>query len=122
MAKKVIGGLLIFILVTAGIVCGIYLVRLRQEIRKQAAPSTTIYFDPSTASVSIGETVNAPLAGNIFKVNVQQGQSVNPGDVLIILEAMKMETEIKASQAGTVSTIHVKAGDTVAVGDTLLTL
>lgn len=74
------------------------------------------------AASSSGETINAPLAGNIFKVNVQQGQQVNEGDVLIILEAMKMETEVKASFSGVVSAIHVNAGDAVAVGDVLLTL
>jgi oxaloacetate decarboxylase alpha subunit len=71
---------------------------------------------------SSGETIAAPLAGNIFKINVAIGQQVNPGDILIILEAMKMETEIKAAVAGTISEINVSAGDAVAVGDTLLTL
>ncbi len=71
---------------------------------------------------SSGETITAPLAGNIFKINVSIGQQVNPGDILIILEAMKMETEIKASQAGVISAINVNAGDAVSVGDTLLTL
>jgi oxaloacetate decarboxylase alpha subunit len=71
---------------------------------------------------SSGETIAAPLAGNIFKINVAIGQQVNPGDILIILEAMKMETEIKAAVAGTISEINVSAGDAVAVGDSLLTL
>jgi len=71
---------------------------------------------------SSGEIISAPLAGNIFKINVSAGQQVNPGDILIILEAMKMETEIKASEAGVISAINVNAGDAVAVGDTLLTL
>jgi oxaloacetate decarboxylase alpha subunit len=76
----------------------------------------------SENAVSSGETIAAPLAGNIFKINVTIGQQVNPGDILIILEAMKMETEIKAAMAGTISEINVSAGDSVAVGDTLLTL
>jgi len=69
-----------------------------------------------------GDPVPAPLAGNIFKVMVQPGQQVNEGDVIIILEAMKMETEISAPKAGTVGTVNIKEGDSVAVGDILLTL
>ena len=68
------------------------------------------------------ESVPAPLAGNIWKVIVSPGQSVQEGDVLVILEAMKMETEIRAARAGSVSSIDVKEGDTVQVGDSLLTL
>ncbi|MGM0433518.1 MAG: sodium-extruding oxaloacetate decarboxylase subunit alpha [Pseudomonadota bacterium] len=69
-----------------------------------------------------GEPVSAPLAGNIFKVHVSPGQQVSEGDVLIILEAMKMETEVKADRSGTVGSVTVKVGDSVAVGDELLTL
>ncbi|TKD60791.1 oxaloacetate decarboxylase subunit alpha [Cobetia marina] len=76
---------------------------------------------PATQAAS-GEPVNAPLAGNIFKVNVAVGDSVAEGDVVIILEAMKMETEIRAHQAGTVSAVKVKEGDSVSVGDVLITL
>ncbi|MDH2292183.1 sodium-extruding oxaloacetate decarboxylase subunit alpha [Cobetia sp. 10Alg 146] len=76
----------------------------------------------SAAQAASGEPVNAPLAGNIFKVNVAVGDSVAEGDVVIILEAMKMETEIRAHQAGTVSAVKVKEGDSVSVGDVLITL
>ncbi|MGC3872782.1 sodium-extruding oxaloacetate decarboxylase subunit alpha [Halomonas sp. GXIMD04776] len=69
-----------------------------------------------------GASIAAPLAGNIFKINVSPGDSVNEGDVVIILEAMKMETEVRASEAGTVSEIKVKEGDSVSVGDTLIVL
>lgn len=69
-----------------------------------------------------GSPVPAPLAGNIFKIHVSPGQQVNEGDVLIILEAMKMETEVKADRSGTVGSVTVKVGDSVAVGDELLTL
>ena len=69
-----------------------------------------------------GTPVTAPLAGNIWKIIATEGQSVVEGDVLLILEAMKMETEIRAAQAGTVRGIAVKAGDAVSVGDTLMTL
>ena len=69
-----------------------------------------------------GVPVSAPLAGNIFKVHVTPGEQVNEGDVLIILEAMKMETEVRADRGGTVGHVTVKVGDSVAVGDELLTL
>jgi oxaloacetate decarboxylase alpha subunit len=78
----------------------------------------------STSSVPVtgGEPVTAPLAGNIWKIHAVPGQAVREGDVLFILEAMKMETEIRASKAGTVSSVTTKEGDSVSVGDTLLTL
>jgi oxaloacetate decarboxylase (Na+ extruding) subunit alpha len=69
-----------------------------------------------------GETISAPLAGNIFKVNVRPGDAVKDGDVVIILEAMKMETEVRAASAGTVSAVKVGEGDSVAVGDVLIEL
>ncbi|WP_155046833.1 pyruvate carboxylase subunit B [Klebsiella grimontii] len=74
------------------------------------------------APVGAGAPVTAPLAGNIWKVTATEGQTVAEGDVLLILEAMKMETEIRAAQAGTVRGIAVKSGDAVSVGDTLMTL
>lgn len=77
----------------------------------------------AAAPVATGGTpVTAPMAGNIWKVVAVEGQKVAEGDVLLILEAMKMETEIRAAQAGIVQGILVKAGDAVAVGDTLMTL
>ncbi|MGC7561102.1 sodium-extruding oxaloacetate decarboxylase subunit alpha [Pasteurella sp. PK-2025] len=91
------------------------------EITPAPAPAAT----PSPAapvSNGAGTPVTAPMSGNIWKVVATEGQNVAEGDVLLILEAMKMETEIRASQAGTVQGIRVKAGDTVAVGDTLMTL
>ncbi|MES3675350.1 sodium-extruding oxaloacetate decarboxylase subunit alpha [Halomonas elongata] len=76
----------------------------------------------SAPAASSGEAITAPLAGNIFKVNVKPGDSVAEGDVVIILEAMKMETEVRAASAGTVSEIKVSEGDSVAVGDELIVL
>ncbi|EAX9531550.1 biotin/lipoyl-binding protein, partial [Salmonella enterica] len=76
----------------------------------------------AAAPAGAGTPVTAPLAGNIWKVIATEGQSVAEGDVLLILEAMKMETEIRAAQAGTVRGIAVKSGDAVSVGDTLMTL
>ncbi|MDH2999710.1 oxaloacetate decarboxylase [Chelonobacter oris] len=69
-----------------------------------------------------GVEVNAPMAGNIWKVVVSEGQQVAKDDVLLLLEAMKMETEVRAAQAGKVQGIAVKAGDIVAVGDRLMNL
>lgn len=74
------------------------------------------------APAGTGEPITAPLAGNIFKVLVSAGQVVNEGDVIIIMEAMKMETEIRASRGGTIVSVNVREGDSVQVGDTLLTL
>jgi oxaloacetate decarboxylase alpha subunit len=76
----------------------------------------------SETTAALHEVIAAPLAGNIFKINVAIGQQVDPSGILIILETMKMETEAKASVAGTISEISVNAGGSVAVGDTLLTL
>ena len=84
----------------------------------QAAPQAA----PAPGPTSGGTPVTAPMAGNIWKVVATEGQTVAAGDVLFILEAMKMETEVKAAQAGTVRGICVKAGDAVAVGDTVMTL
>ncbi|WP_077340783.1 sodium-extruding oxaloacetate decarboxylase subunit alpha [Pseudocolwellia agarivorans] len=75
-----------------------------------------------STSVSAAETLNAPLAGNIFKVLVNEGEAVEAGEVVIVMEAMKMETEIRAVSAGEIVAIHVKEGDSVTVGDTLLSL
>lgn len=82
----------------------------------QAAPQA------APAPATGGTPVTAPMAGNIWKVVATEGQTVAAGDVLFILEAMKMETEVKAAQAGTVRGICVKAGDAVAVGDIVMTL
>jgi oxaloacetate decarboxylase alpha subunit len=77
---------------------------------------------PATAPVTAGEEVIAPLAGNIWKVEVAAGESVEEGDVIVILEAMKMETEVRAARSGTVVSVDVKEGDAVQVGDSLITL
>ncbi|WP_394128029.1 sodium-extruding oxaloacetate decarboxylase subunit alpha [Vibrio hepatarius] len=88
------------------------------------APSTAA---PQQAAAPVApagnsEMVPAPLAGNIFKVNVQSGAEVAEGDVLLILEAMKMETEVRAARGGIVQDLHVKEGDSVTVGAPLLSL
>jgi len=77
---------------------------------------------PAAESAAGGEPLKAPLAGNIFKVLVNEGDEVEEGEVVIIMEAMKMETEIRAIKAGEVSVVHTREGDSVAVGDILLSL
>jgi oxaloacetate decarboxylase alpha subunit len=69
-----------------------------------------------------GTEINAPLAGNVIKVNVQENDNVQQGDSMIILEAMKMETSISAPIAGRVKQIRVKSGDTCAAGQLLLVI
>ncbi len=72
--------------------------------------------------VNGGEALPAPLAGNIFKVLVKEGQTVAEGDAVVVLEAMKMETEVSAPKAGTITGVNVNEGDAVTVGDTLLSI
>jgi len=72
--------------------------------------------------VASGSPVIAPLAGNIWKVEISLGEKVQEGDVLVILEAMKMETQIVADKAGVIASISVKPGDAVKVGDHLVSL
>lgn len=69
-----------------------------------------------------GKPVEAPLPGNILRICVSEGDSVAEGDVILVVEAMKMETEIKAPEAGTVQSILVAQGDKVQTGQTLVTL
>ncbi|RBM51709.1 oxaloacetate decarboxylase subunit alpha [Vibrio tarriae] len=78
---------------------------------------------PVVATATQGaEAVAAPLAGTIFNIQVEQGDEVAEGDVLIVLEAMKMETEIRAARSGVIQELHVKEGDSVRVGASLLSL
>ena len=73
-------------------------------------------------STGAGESINAPLAGNIFKMLVRQGDQVNEGDVVMIMEAMKMETEVRSLHTGVISTINVNEGDAVQAGQAVITL
>lgn len=70
-------------------------------------------------SVAAGEPVKSPMPGNILKINVSQGQHVEEGDVIMILEAMKMENEIVATKSGTVAQIAVSKGAVVETGTVL---
>ena len=79
---------------------------------------------PAAAPVvtGAGEAVNAPMPGTILKVNVSQGQAVKEGQVLCVLEAMKMENEIMAPKAGTVTQVVVSKGSSVNTGDALVVI
>ena len=84
-----------------------------------AAPKAAV---KKAVSAAAGEKVAAPMPGTIVSVNVSEGQSVKQGDVLVVLEAMKMENEIKAPKDGTVSSVAVSKGESVDTGATLVTI
>lgn len=86
-----------------------------------AAPVAPVAAAPA-AGLAAGEVVKSPMPGNILKINVAQGQKVNEGEVLIILEAMKMENEIVATKAGTVAQIAVTKGAVVETGTPLVVI
>ena len=76
----------------------------------------------ASAPAGAGTPVKAPLPGTINAINVKVGDKVNVGDVVIVLEAMKMQNNIEAESAGTVTSILVNQGDTVMEGATMLTI
>ena len=83
-----------------------------------AAPAAA----PAAGALAVGEVITSPMPGNILKINVTQGQKVNEGDVLIVLEAMKMENEISATKSGTVAQISVTKGAVVETGTPLVVI
>lgn len=89
----------------------------------KAAPAPAKAAAPAAkAPVAAGAQVKAPMPGTILDVKVQQGQSVKKGDVLMVLEAMKMENEIMCPQDGTVAQVNVSKGASVNSGDVLCVL
>ena len=88
-----------------------------EAIAPAAAPAAALAAPVVTGA---GEPVNAPMPGTILKVNVTQGQAVKEGEVLCILEAMKMENEIMASKGGTVTQVLVAKGSIVDTGAPLV--
>lgn len=86
-----------------------------------AQPKTAPAPKAAPAPVAVGGSVTAPMPGTIFKVQTRAGDAVKKGDVLIILEAMKMENEIFAPTDGTVASVNVNEGASVNAGDVLVT-
>lgn len=95
---------------------------------KAAAPAPAPKAAPApapkaAAPVAAGATtVSAPMPGKVLEVKVKAGDAVKSGDVLMILEAMKMQNEIMAPADGTVSDVRVSAGQTVSTGDVMIVL
>ena len=87
-----------------------------------AAPTPAAPAAPVAPAAAGATTITAPMPGTILKVNVANGQAVKKGDVLMVLEAMKMENEIMAPADGTVSSVNVNAGASVEAGSVLCTL
>ena len=88
-----------------------------------AAPEAAPAAPAAPAAVTgAGETVNAPMPGTILKVNVTQGQAVKEGDILCVLEAMKMENDIIAPKSGTVTQVVTSKGASVSSGDPLVVI
>ncbi|MCP5165727.1 MAG: biotin/lipoyl-binding protein, partial [Pseudomonadales bacterium] len=85
-------------------------------------PTPAVASAPPRQAAKPAHTLAAPLAGNIFHVNVAVGDEVKTGDVIIVLEAMKMETEVRSQHAGKVAEVMVKVGDKVVVGDPLISV
>lgn len=87
-----------------------------------AAPAAAAPAAGAGASLAAGELVKSPMPGNILKINVTQGQKVSEGDVLLVLEAMKMENEIVATKSGTVAQIVTAKGAVVETGAPLVVI
>ena len=87
-----------------------------------AAPATAAAPAAPAAGLAAGEVVKSPMPGNVLKINVTPGQKVGEGDVLIILEAMKMENEVVSTKAGTVAQIVVAQGAVVETGSPLVVI
>jgi len=96
----------------------------RPKTPKQEAPkpSSAPAPAPKKATAAGKVTVTAPMPGTILSIKVKQGSNVAKGDVIMILEAMKMENEILAPQGGTISSIDVTEGASVNTGDLLATM
>ena len=91
-------------------------------VAEAAAPAAPAAAPAAPVITGSGEAVNAPMPGTILKVNVTQGQAVKEGDVLCVLEAMKMENEILAPKAGTVTQVLAAKGSSVETGAPLVVI
>ncbi len=92
----------------------------QQPVAPQPAPASVP--TSSAAGGDVGHTVQAPMPGKILKVHVAEGDTVNSGDVLLILEAMKMENDIVAPVDGKIAKVHVRDGDSANTGDVLVVI
>lgn len=97
-----------------------YTVEISEGGELSATPADSSHAPAPAAAGSAGIAMPAPLAGNVFKILVAPGDQVSAGQVVMVLEAMKMETEVSAPQAGTIAAVSVAEGDAVKTGDTLL--
>jgi len=97
-------------------------VSVNQQPRQAAAKRPGKLEPPVQETHTDGETITAPMPGTIIKVTVDSGTSVSMGQTLLILEAMKMENEIKAPMAGTIKEIKTSQGTSVNAGDILIVL
>lgn len=95
-------------------------VSLQSEVAQK--PPVTFPPAPALGTATASGSITAPMPGNILSIKVKEGEEVQAGKVLLILEAMKMENEIVAPQNGTVKKIYVTAGQSVNTGDLLLSL
>ncbi len=86
------------------------------------APAAAAAPAPAAAVTASGESVNAPMPGTVLRVEVTQGAAVKAGQLLVVLEAMKMENEILAPKDGTVAQVVVQKGSTVETGSPLVVL
>ncbi len=92
------------------------------EARPAASVGSAPADAPAGGSGNEGHQVKAPLSGSVYRIVANEGSHVGEGDVLMLLEAMKMETEIRSDRAGTVRQLHVAEGESVSSGDPLVTL
>ena len=97
-------------------------VEIEEMTGAPAAPAVAAAAPAAPAAPAGDEKITAPMPGTILAVNVTSGSAVKKGDVLMILEAMKMENEIFAGRNGTVSDVNVSKGDSVNTGDVIATL
>jgi biotin carboxyl carrier protein len=103
-----------------------YEVEVHQEVKKAKTPKLVrqeVKRKPGEGLIkksATGNVVKAPLPGNIFKLNVAVGDAVKKGDVLLVMEAMKMENDVLAEKDGTVKTVKVSVGEAVLQNDVLL--
>ncbi|MBT5028094.1 MAG: sodium-extruding oxaloacetate decarboxylase subunit alpha [Nitrospinaceae bacterium] len=89
-------------------------------VAASAAPAPVATPSPAAPSSSGGSPLKAPLPGSIFTLNCSEGDAINEGDTVLVMESMKMESEVKAHQSGTIQSILVKEGDSVQTGDELV--